>query len=426
MYPFSDKRRNDSNTADIVWDMYSDNPGGPDPYTYTFGTNQCGSYSGEGDCYNREHTTPQSWFANLSPMVSDAHHIFPTDGKVNALHSNYPYGEVTTIVPQTGYNNPSLAGSKLGTGTNFGYSGIVFEPINEYKGDFARAILYMAVRYEDEIISQNWSNIGTANAAFLSTTDQSNAATRRLQIYDDWYLKTMYKWHIQDPVSQKEIDRNNVIYSQLISDGTQKKQGNRNPFVDRPEYVAAIWGNLCLPGVLPVDFVAITAQRNNNTVVIKWKVANELNINSYEIERSINGSSFEKVGKVNANNFSSYSFIDNNLPKATVVYYRVKALELDGTKKNSKIVSVKLYNNNAVLVYPNPTNNLLNIKLSNALVMSSTLQITDISGKLIRQLITNTGQSNITIDVTMLAAGKYILKMVNGTEVINESFVVTK
>jgi endonuclease I len=243
LYRYSDIRRNDANTADVIWDMYSDNPNGADPYTFTYGTNQCGSYSAEGQCYNREHSTPQSWFNEVSPMVSDAHHIFATDGKVNALRSNYPYGEVTSAT------STSLNGSKLGTGTNnFGYTGIVFEPIDAYKGDFARACLYMATRYEDQIISQNWSAFGTANQVFLSTTDQSNAAKRRLLIYDPWYLQLLIKWHNQDPVSTKEINRNNAIYNQTVvnnSGGNLAKQGNRNPFVDHPEYVAAIWGSAC-------------------------------------------------------------------------------------------------------------------------------------------------------------------------------------
>ncbi|MBL0144731.1 MAG: endonuclease [Chitinophagaceae bacterium] len=220
----------------------------------------------EGDCYNREHSTPQSWFSSASPMVSDAHHIFPTDGKVNGMRNNYPYGEVTSAT------FTSLNGGKLGTGiNNFGYTSTVFEPINEYKGDFARAALYMAVRYEDQIISQNWSNKGNGDDVFLSTADEPIAATRQLQIYDDWFIKLLYKWHTQDPVSQKEIDRNNVIYAQLITDGAStKKQGNRNPFIDHPEFVAAIWGSSCL-SVLPVTIIDFTAQKNNNAALLNWK-----------------------------------------------------------------------------------------------------------------------------------------------------------
>ena len=189
LYQFSDLHRNDANTADIIWDMYSDNPTGPEPYSYTYGTNQCGSGGSnvEGDCYNREHSTPQSWFLSASPMVTDAHHVFPTDKVVNANRSNFPYGEVTNA------SITSLNGSKLGTGTNFGYSGTIFEPIDAYKGDFARACLYMATRYEDEIMSQNWSLNGSANQLFLSLTDEPDVAKRRLQIYDAWQLNTLVK-----------------------------------------------------------------------------------------------------------------------------------------------------------------------------------------------------------------------------------------
>ncbi len=427
LYTFSDKRRNDANNADIVWDMYSDNPTGPEPYTYTLITNQCGSYTVEGNCYNREHSTPQSWFNQVSPMVSDAHHIFPTDGKVNALHSNYPYGEVitlTTLAPSSGYTNPTQAGSKLGTGTNFGYSGTIFEPINEYKGDFARAALYMAVRYEDEIISQNWSGLGTANAVFLSTTDQPTATTRRLQIYDDWYLKTLYKWHMQDPVSQKEIDRNNVIFAQEINDGgTLKKQGNRNPFIDHPEYVFAIWGSSCL-SVLPVTIVNFTAQKNNNTIALNWKVANEINVKQYEVERSIDGINFNLIGALAGSNITNYSFIDKNLPNGAIVYYRLKMIDQDGKFKNSNIVSVKLKTNvSNAIVYPNPTMGSLNIKLYDILTSNSTLQITDVTGRLVKQQTINASMVNINVDVKGLPTGRYFIKISTYNQVINLSFV---
>lgn len=254
LYYHSDKRLNDAGTSTIVWDMYSDNPSGAEPYTYTLGTNQCGNYSGEGGCYNREHSTPQSWFNSVSPMVSDAHHIFATDGYVNAMRSNYPYGEVSSAT------STSQNGSKLGTGTtNFGYTGTVFEPINAYKGDFARACLYMAIRYEDQIISQNWSGFGTANEVFLSAANQADAAKRRLLIYDPWFLQLMIKWHNQDPVSQKEMDRNNVIHNQTVvntSGGALVKQNNRNPFIDHPEYVNAIWGD----GATSPCFTALMAE----------------------------------------------------------------------------------------------------------------------------------------------------------------------
>ncbi len=415
LYQFSDLHRNDANTADIIWDMYSDNPTGPEPYTYTYGTNQCGTYSGEGGCYNREHSTPQSWFASASPMVADAHHIFPTDGKVNGVRSNYPYGEVSNV------SSTSLNGSKLGTGNNFGYTGTVFEPIDAYKGDFARAGLYMITRYEDQVISQNWSGLGTGNTVFLSTTDEPDAAKRRLQMYDAYQLKTLVKWHNQDPVSQKEIDRNNAIYYTTIG---SNPQANRNPFVDHPEYVAAMFQ---CTGLLPVTLLDFTAQKNKETVLLRWYATLETDFKKYEIERSIDGRTFNVIGEVVGANLANYSFIDSYLPRASVVYYRLKMIDQDGKFENSKVVTIKLSNNlSNALVYPNPTLNALNIKLYQVLQSTSILQVLDIAGRIVKQQTINANTLNVNLDVKNLAAGRYFVKIINEKQIINESFIVIR
>ena len=193
----------------VVWDMYSDRPNGTPPYTYQIGTDLCGNYDSEGDCYNREHSWPQSWFNEQTTPKCDLHHIFPTDGFVNNKRSNYPFGEVRTA------SWTSQNGSKLGSCKTSGYTGTVFEPIDEYKGDFARAIMYMSVRYYTEDAS--WS---------------SSDMTTKSEI-KSWAINMLMRWNEQDPVSQKEIDRNNVIYSGY--------QHNRNPFIDHPEYARMIW-----------------------------------------------------------------------------------------------------------------------------------------------------------------------------------------
>ncbi len=115
--------------------------------TWTPGVKKCGNYSVVCDCYNREHSIPQSWFNEASPMVSDAFHIYPTDGKVNGQRNNYPYGECA--------NGTTLSGGKgkLGSCTFSGYSGTVFEPDDEYKGDFARTYFYFTTRYQNIMTS---------------------------------------------------------------------------------------------------------------------------------------------------------------------------------------------------------------------------------------------------------------------------------
>ena len=193
----------------IVWDMYSDIPGGTPAYQFQMVVDQCGNYSGEGDCYNREHSWPQSWFNNDAIARTDLHHIFPVDGYVNNKRSNYPYGEVKST------KWTSTNGSKLGPSNTPGYSGTVFEPIDEYKGDFARAMLYMSVRYYGEDAA--WKNSDMADKSVLKP----------------WAIDLLLRWNKQDPVSQKEKDRNNVIYEDY--------QHNRNPFVDDPEFADRIW-----------------------------------------------------------------------------------------------------------------------------------------------------------------------------------------
>jgi endonuclease I/chitodextrinase len=220
-YATSDRDNQYENDNSII-DIYSENPTGVDPYNYAYGTNQCGTYSTEGQCYNREHIVPQSTFANAAPMVSDAHFITPTDGKVNALRSNYPHGTVAVA------SSISLNGSKLGTSSVSGYTGTVFEPINEFKGDIARMYFYFATRYE--------TTVGAYPFAMFNGTSN--------QVFTTAFLDMLKVWNANDPVSAREIARNNAIYA---------RQGNRNPFIDHPEYVNMIWGGTVAPGGVTPD-----------------------------------------------------------------------------------------------------------------------------------------------------------------------------
>lgn len=193
-------------------DIYSENPNGTDSYTYTLGNNdQCGNYSGEGDCYNREHIIPQSVFNEASPMRTDAHHIMPTDGYVNGIRGNHPIGKVNVA------NTTTTNGSKRGTSAVSGYNGTVFEPIDEFKGDIARIYFYFATRYQNQVSS--WSY-----AMFNGTSNQ---------VFTDGFLDMLLQWHENDPVSDREIAINNRVY---------QYQDNRNPYIDNPQYVHDVWG----------------------------------------------------------------------------------------------------------------------------------------------------------------------------------------
>lgn len=190
-----------------VWDMYSDQPDGTPAYEYDFFSDQCGNYNSENDCYNREHSFPKSWFDDAAPMYTDLFHLYPTDGYVNGNRSNHPYGPVGSA------SFVSTNGSKVGVCSWPSYNGIVFEPIDEYKGDFARSYFYMLTRYMNLV--SNWDSDMLAGNDFTS-----------------WAREVLLEWAASDPVSQKEIDRNNAVY---------EIQDNRNPFIDQPEFAVAIW-----------------------------------------------------------------------------------------------------------------------------------------------------------------------------------------
>lgn len=231
-----------------VWDIYSTGICGVSPYEFFFGTDQCGSYAVEGDCYNREHSFPQSWFASNSPMVSDMFHIYPTDGKVNGMRNNYAFGEVSSPT------YTSLLGGKLGINTFGAYIGIVFEPVDEYKGDLARSYFYMATRYEN--IISGWQFNGNADDVL---------AGNAYPVYDSWFINLLIKWHNQDPPSVKEMNRNNAIFGYQL---------NRNPYIDSPQYVYKVWGGAkpLEPNVAASNF--IVKNNTGSTALISWKSGN--------------------------------------------------------------------------------------------------------------------------------------------------------
>ncbi|MDO9512260.1 MAG: endonuclease [Bacteroidales bacterium] len=253
-----------------VWDMYSDIPSGNPPYLYTFGSNQCGNYNSEGDCYNREHSWPASWFNDKYPMYTDLFQICPTDGYVNNRRSNYPYG----VVGSTTWS--SMNGSKLGSNTYPGYSGTVFEPINAYKGDFARNYFYMGTRYLGE--DAGWASNGMVTGSQLKT----------------WAANMLLEWHTNDPVSLKETDRNNAVYT---------FQHNRNPYIDHPEFAVRIWGDpTAIPEITRPLMIAYYNNQSQSIVIGPFEENTKAIIMVSDMSgRKINFESTYTSGSININ-----------------------------------------------------------------------------------------------------------------------------
>ncbi|OBX22009.1 putative secreted protein (Por secretion system target) [Gelidibacter algens] len=237
-----------------VLDVYSEKPAGADSYTYEHVSgDRCGSYSSEADCYNREHIIPQSVFNEALPMVSDIHQVIPTDGFVNNKRSNFPFGIV---------NSPtwtSTNGSKVGSNSSSGYSGDAFEPIDEFKGDIARSVLYFAVRYEGQVGS--WSF-----PMFNGTNDR---------VFTEWALNILLDWHAADPVSQREIDRNNAAYNY---------QNNANPFISHPEYANMIWSQTADTEAPSSPTNLMVTNEASTNISLSWTASTDnIGVTSYDI-----------------------------------------------------------------------------------------------------------------------------------------------
>ena len=161
---------------------------------------------------NIEHSVPKSWWGGTkNNAYCDLHHLNPSDQNANSRKSNYPLGELTSETWTNGV-------ASVGKANINGSSANAFEPIDEYKGDFARTYMYMFTCYQD----LTWETT-------LMNYEKSTYPTLK-----PWAVELLLKWHEQDPVSEKEVNRNNAVYA---------VQGNRNPFIDYPQLADYVWGD---------------------------------------------------------------------------------------------------------------------------------------------------------------------------------------
>lgn len=282
-----------------IWDMYSS-------YEYTLFEDQAGNYSKEGDVYNREHSWPQSLFNEASPMKSDLFHIYPTDAYVNGWRSNYPYGE--TNAPTCTSTN----GSKLGPArSGLGYSGTVFEPIDEYKGDFARTYFYMATRYYSE--DGSWSSWAMADGVELET----------------WAIEMLLDWHRNDAVSTKETNRNDAVFA---------IQNNRNPFIDHPEFVEYIWGGQT-PGTPDAPLALNATEIDSLSFTANWTAVSTAT--EYHLYVSLDEGFESLLTSYGPKSVTNTGENITGLQPDTDYYYKVKAVNDSLESPFSNVISVR-------------------------------------------------------------------------------------
>ena len=309
---WTDFKTTDCN-GNIIIDRYSTTQ-------FTYSTNQCGSYNGLGDCYNREHSVPNSWWGGSSSdtAYTDLHHMFPVDGWVNNERGNNPFGNCA--------NGSARGTGKLGTCTFSGYNGTVFEVADEYKGDFARVYFYFATRYMTRM--SNFTN-GTGNVVFTASSYKGLTT---------WAINQLLEWHRNDPVSMLETKRNDAVY------GIQK---NRNPFVDNPELVEYIWGNMqgnaWNSGTTPTPTPTLTAPSNGSTVNVGTNtgsgVSKTITVSGSNLTKaltvSVSGTGFSvtptSITAANANNGTSVTVTYNGTSTNATGTLTISSSEVSAT-----------------------------------------------------------------------------------------------
>jgi endonuclease I len=245
-----------TSSATDTWDILESADEDPNNPSKIIGIYKNESYTkagGGNSHYNREHTWPKSYgFPNDGASnypYTDAHHLFLSNSGYNSSRSNKPYAECDVRCSEKVTSSNSNRGGNLGESnwtTGSGASGS-WEIWSERKGDSARALMYLAVRYEGDTHSVTGVTepdlILTDNRALIANSNTGD----NLSVAYMGLKSALIQWHKDDPVDDFERRHNEVVYT---------NQGNRNPFIDHPEYVMCVFKNDCSGSVAVVTVLA--------------------------------------------------------------------------------------------------------------------------------------------------------------------------
>lgn len=291
--------------------------------------------------YNREHSWPKSYGfpsdGSSNYAYTDAHHLFISDSGYNSSRSNKPYANCFSACGEkpTLYNNNRGGSSSQSNWTEGSYAAGSWETWSGRRGDVARALMYMAVRYE----GGNHGVTGHNEPDLILTDDrnliaESNQGSNIAVAYMG--LKSvLLQWHQEDPVDDFERRRNDAIYSH---------QGNRNPFIDHPEYVDCIFEGICsgegsggdtTPPSAP-DYVS--ANSGSGLISISWNANSESNIAGYNIYRSqTSGGNYTRI---NSTLVTTVAYDDSTVSSDTTYFYVVTAVD---TSNNESAYSSQVF-----------------------------------------------------------------------------------
>ncbi len=370
-----------------TWDILKEtdrDPNNPDNVILIYSglsVNAAQEYN-NGNGWTREHVWAKSRgnFGTIQGVGTDVHALRPLDAATNSARSNRWFNECT--IPYDAYGNYTCGANEWS-----------WEPRDAVKGDVARMIFYMAVRYEGENGEPDLQVIDSI-PTFNYTNDPVHAK-----------LCTMMAWHFADPVDAFEQNRNNIIYNNY--------QGNRNPFIDNPNYAWEIWGDQC--STLPVVLTDFQAYTNRNSIQLNWTVATSENVSHYEIERSFQAIEWDYLGREEAINSTAtqlYRF-DDFAPLQGSNYYRLKIIDEDGTYTYSPIRRASFNQEIELSIYPNPSFGKFTLKLDNTSDQEIALEVFNALGQNIHNetFTANVPLEKRDLDLTHLSKGQYSIRI---------------
>ena len=337
-------RYNYTDSATDTWDIINLADEDPDNSSNIIDVYKNASYTkipGGVGAYNREHSWPKSYgFPNdgsTNYPYTDVHHLFACDASYNSSRSNRPFRDCTSGCTEytTNVNNGRGGGSGTFPGnSNWGTGSFTqgtWQTWEGRKGDVARAMFYMDIRYEGG--THGVTGVSEPDLRLTdneSLIDSSNTGSNESIAYMGM-LSVLLQWHQEDPPDAREMYRNDTVAA---------FQGNRNPFVDNPQWAECLYNNNCSfdtnPPAAPVSLVATAL---NGGADLSWVANGENDLNGYNVYRST--TSGGPYTQVNGALVGTNAYTDTGLTNGTTYYYVVTAVDTSNNESpNSNQASV--------------------------------------------------------------------------------------
>jgi len=264
--------------------------------------------------WNREHSWPKSYGftddGDCNYPYTDVHHLFATDPDYNEARGNIPYDWAPSGSEAFPVDGLGFANYRYGQYEN-GY----WEVWPLKRGDVARAMFYMDVRYE----GGKHGITGCTEPDLRLTNDRSDfvwSSSQNLSVAYMGILSTLIEWHLEDPPDERERRRNDIVF---------QFQGNRNPFVDHPEYVCEIYACPIVPDIeapsVPV-FLSVTASKTSAT--LSWVAPADEDVAGYVVYRRKGSGGYQSL---TSTPIVSTTFTDETLTAGVEYGYAVSAVD---------------------------------------------------------------------------------------------------